>query len=99
MVPLKFLVGHFLLGKLCVCCAEPRAYCSCSVACVSAASIIAKVHRDRLMHALHEKHPQYGWAANKGYGSKAHRAAITKHGWVTGLHRESFDPVRSMINE
>ena len=70
-----------------------------SVPCVSAASIIAKVHRDRLMHALHEKHPQYGWAANKGYGSKAHRAAITKHGWVAGLHRESFDPVKSMINE
>ena len=70
-----------------------------SVPCVSAASIIAKVHRDRLMHTLHEKHPQYGWAANKGYGSKAHRAAILKHGWVAGLHRESFDPVKSMIND
>ena len=70
-----------------------------SVPCVSAASIIAKVHRDRLMHTLHEKHPQYDWAANKGYGSKAHRAAITKHGWVAGLHRESFDPVKSMIND
>ena len=70
-----------------------------SVPCVSAASIIAKVHRDRLMHTLHEKYPQYDWAANKGYGSKAHRAAITKHGWVAGLHRESFDPVRSMISE
>jgi ribonuclease HII len=70
-----------------------------SVPCVSAASIIAKVHRDRLMHALHARHPQYDWAANKGYGSKAHRAAITKHGWVAGLHRESFDPVKSMIND
>ena len=70
-----------------------------SVPCVSAASIIAKVHRDRLMHALDKRHPEYGWAANKGYGSKAHRAAITKHGWVAGLHRESFDPVKSMINE
>ena len=70
-----------------------------SVPCVSAASIIAKVHRDRLMHALHALHPQYDWAANKGYGSKAHRAAIVEHGWVAGLHRESFDPVKSMINE
>ena len=70
-----------------------------SVPCVSAASIIAKVHRDRLMHALHARHPQYGWAANKGYGSKAHRAAIVEHGWVAGLHRESFDPVKSMIND
>ena len=48
---------------------------------------------------LHARHPEYDWAANKGYGSKAHRAAITKHGWVAGLHRESFDPVKSMIND
>ena len=51
------------------------------------------------MHALDKRHPQYGWAANKGYGSKAHRAAIVEHGWVAGLHRESFDPVKSMIND
>ena len=64
--------------------------------CVSAASIIAKVQPATVMHTLHEKHPQYGWAANKpAYGSKAHRAAITKHGWVKGLHRRSG----AMIND
>ena len=67
------------------------------VPCVSAASIIAKVTRDRLMRSLHEAHPAYGWVSNKGYGSKQHRAAIAEVGWVRGLHRESFDPVKSML--
>jgi len=67
------------------------------VPCVSAASIIAKVTRDRLMRALHEAHPAYGWAANKGYGSKQHREAIAEVGWIKGLHRVSFDPVKSMM--
>jgi len=50
------------------------------VPAVSAASIIAKVHRDSLMRRLHESAPQYNWASNKGYGAPEHRAAIVEHG-------------------
>jgi ribonuclease HII len=60
--------------------------------CISAASIIAKEHRDRLMreHAL--AHPQYGWDSNKGYGTPEHLEALRLHG-PTPLHRRSFAPV------
>lgn len=53
-------------------------------ATVAAASIAAKVSRDDAMIALHEAHPAYGWAGNKGYGAAAHRAAILEHG--AGVH-------------
>jgi ribonuclease HII len=59
---------------------------------ISAASIIAKQHRDRLMRAADAAHPGYGWAANKGYGSAAHLAALRTLG-PTPLHRRSFAPV------
>lgn len=57
--------------------------------CVSAASIIAKVERDRLMDQLALAHPEYGWERNKGYGTLLHRAAIREHG-VTWYHRKTF---------
>lgn len=60
--------------------------------CISAASIIAKEHRDRLMRAADVAHPGYGWASNKGYGSAAHLAALRTLG-PTPLHRQSFAPV------
>ncbi len=60
--------------------------------CISAASIIAKEHRDRLMRAYDLAHPGYGWASNKGYGSAAHLAALRQLG-PTPLHRRSFAPV------
>ncbi|MFN2569716.1 MAG: ribonuclease HII [Candidatus Dormibacteria bacterium] len=50
------------------------------VPAVSAASIIAKVHRDALMTRLHERAPQYNWARNKGYGAPEHRHALREHG-------------------
>lgn len=56
---------------------------------IAAASILAKTHRDEYMTRLHEEYPQYGWNINKGYPTKAHRAAIEKHG-VTPYHRLSF---------
>ena len=62
-------------------------------ACISAASVIAKVTRDRLMHDLHAEFPQYGWDKNMGYGSAQHRAAILEHG-PCPHHRQSFAPVR-----
>lgn len=58
-------------------------------ASVSAASVIAKVHRDRLMIAADAVTPGYGWSGNKGYGSAEHRAAIDRLGPTT-LHRKSW---------
>ncbi|MEM8526196.1 MAG: ribonuclease HII [Bacteroidota bacterium] len=56
---------------------------------IAAASILAKTHRDEYMKNLSEEHPQYDWTSNKGYPTKAHRAAIAKHG-TTSYHRMSF---------
>ena len=58
---------------------------------IAAASIIAKVERDRLMRELDLQYPQYGLAAHKGYGTAAHRNAIQQHG-TTPLHRITFAP-------
>ena len=58
-------------------------------AAVAAASVLAKVHRDRLMIEADARNPGYGWAGNKGYGSAAHLAAIARLG-PTGLHRKSW---------
>ena len=59
---------------------------------VSAASIVAKVARDRFMEEQHEIYPAYGFGSHVGYGTAAHRAAIARHG-VTPLHRLSFAPL------
>jgi len=56
---------------------------------IGAASILAKVSRDRHMERLHKKYSHYKWGKNKGYGTKDHRNAIKKHG-ITPLHRKSF---------
>ncbi|HEY5716694.1 MAG TPA: ribonuclease HII [Psychromonas sp.] len=66
------------------------------VAEISAASIIAKVTRDREMFALDKKYPQYGFAQHKGYPTKAHFAAIEKYG-VIGEYRKSFKPVKKVL--
>ncbi len=63
--------------------------------CISAASILAKEHRDRLMRAYHEAHPHYGWARNMGYGTPEHLTALREHG-PTPLHRRSFAPVAQL---
>ena len=59
-------------------------------ASISAASIIAKVYRDKLMKKLHKKYPKYGFAKHKGYGTKLHWEAIKEYG-LTRIHRKSFD--------
>lgn len=56
---------------------------------IAAASVLAKVTRDRLMTEYAGEYPQYGWEKNKGYGSKEHYAGIAAHG-ITPLHRRSF---------
>jgi ribonuclease HII len=63
---------------------------------ISAASILAKVHRDRLCLQLHELHPQYGFHEHKGYATPAHRAALKQHG-ACPVHRRSFAPVREAM--
>jgi ribonuclease HII len=64
--------------------------------CISAASIIAKEHRDRIMCEAAGRHRHYGWERNKGYGTPDHLEALRVHG-PTPLHRKSFAPVSQMI--
>ena len=65
-------------------------------ACISAASIIAKTHRDALMVKLDRCYPQYGFARHKGYGTRQHQEALARYG-VTPVHRHSFAPVRRLL--
>ena len=62
-------------------------------ACISAASVIAKVTRDRIMRELHEHHPAYDFATHKGYITDEHAAALTEHG-PSAVHRMRFVNVR-----
>ena len=63
---------------------------------ISAAAILAKAHRDRLMVELDQKYPEYGLARNKGYATKFHLAALRAYG-ATPIHRRSFAPVRAVL--
>ena len=63
---------------------------------ISAASILAKVARDREMQTLHEKYPCYGFDAHKGYGTAVHMAALQVHG-VSSAHRRSYAPVTKLL--
>jgi ribonuclease HII len=58
-------------------------------ASIAAASIVAKVTRDRMMDGYHERYPQYGFAKHKGYGTKRHIEQIERHG-LCEIHRKSF---------
>jgi ribonuclease HII len=62
---------------------------------ISAASVIAKVTRDRQMKILDLEFPEYGFKRHKGYGTKEHLAALLKHGPIDGFHRKSFAPVKN----
>ncbi len=66
------------------------------VQCISAASILAKVHRDRWCADYHLEYPQYGFAGHKGYGTAAHLAALREHG-ACPQHRKSFSPVAAVL--
>jgi ribonuclease HII len=67
------------------------------VRAISAASILAKVYRDRLCVELHARHPQYGFDGHKGYPTPAHLAALHAHG-ACPQHRRSFAPVRAVLD-
>jgi len=78
----------------------------CPVACVvkgdakslsiAAASIVAKVTRDRIMGALSSRYPGYGWERNAGYGTAEHKAALARFG-VTPEHRKSYAPIHKIL--
>jgi ribonuclease HII len=65
---------------------------------IAAASIIAKVTRDRMMLEYHQKYPQYNFAKHKGYGTEEHRRAIERFG-ICELHRKTFQGVKEYISE
>ena len=66
------------------------------VPAISAASILAKVHRDRWCEQFHLEYPQYGFAGHKGYGTAEHLAALREHG-ACPQHRRSFSPVAEVL--
>lgn len=68
------------------------------VQAISAASILAKVYRDRLCAELDAAHPQYGFATHKGYPTPEHLAALRAHG-ASVVHRRSFGPVRQALSD
>jgi len=63
---------------------------------ISAASVIAKVTRDRQMKELDLRFPEYGFKKHKGYGTKEHLAALLKHGPIDGHHRSTFAPIKNL---
>jgi ribonuclease HII len=67
-------------------------------AAISAASILAKVARDRVMLKLHQQYPHYGFDAHKGYGTAMHIAALEAHG-VSPVHRRSYAPIVKLLNK
>lgn len=66
--------------------------------CIAAASIIAKVTRDRMMAELAQQYPGYGWETNAGYGTTSHQKGLAELG-VTPHHRKSFAPVRALLDQ
>ncbi|MDO6459896.1 ribonuclease HII [Granulosicoccaceae sp. 1_MG-2023] len=93
--PSRVLVDGNRMPK-CVYAGEPVVKGDATVAEISAASIIAKVHRDAGMIELDRAHPGYGFAAHKGYPTKAHREALVRLGPLDE-HRRSFGPVARVL--
>ena len=67
--------------------------------CIAAASIIAKVTRDRILLDMDQKYPEYGFESHKGYGTKKHVEAIKDHGIIDGFYRETYEPIKSLLLE
>jgi len=84
----KFLLDDLPLDQKAMPLADEKIW-SCA-----AASIIAKVTRDRLMKNYHQRFPEYGFSQNKGYGTPAHFLALKKHG-ASPIHRLSFSPLKN----
>ena len=95
LTPIKVLVDGNRLPILEVS-AEAIVRGDALIPAISAASILAKVHRDRWCTELHIQFPQYGFAAHKGYGTEQHMAALREHG-ACPEHRRSFAPVAEVL--
>jgi ribonuclease HII len=95
LTPIKVLVDGNRLPVLEVL-AEAIVKGDALIPSISAASILAKVHRDRWCAELHIQFPQYGFAAHKGYGTEQHMAALREHG-ACPEHRRSFAPVAEVL--
>ena len=95
LTPIKVLVDGNRLPILEVS-AEASVRGDALIPAISAASILAKVHRDRWCAELHIQFPQYGFAAHKGYGTEQHMAALREHG-ACPEHRRSFAPVAEVL--
>ncbi len=65
-------------------------------AAIAAASILAKVERDRIMVEYHQQYPEYGFASHKGYPTALHRVALERHG-ISAIHRKSYAPVARFL--
>ena len=65
---------------------------------IAAASIVAKVTRDRMMYELHLQYPHYGWDSNQGYGTKKHQNGLAEFG-INEHHRRSFKPIKNIISQ
>ena len=82
----------------------PKVSCQCKtfikgdekIKCISAASIIAKVHRDKMMIRMSKKFKNYSWNKNFGYGTKEHIMGLKKYG-LTIMHRKNFKPIHKML--
>ena len=95
LLPARVLVDGNRLPRLSVP-AEAVVRGDATVAAIAAASIVAKVHRDALLRALHLEHPAYGFDEHKGYATPAHLAALRANGACVA-HRRSFAPVRQAL--
>jgi len=93
--PMKVLVDGNRIPQLMIP-AEAIVKGDAKVKAISAASILAKVHRDCLCETLHEAHPEYGFDGHKGYPTAAHIEALKRHGACIH-HRRSFAPVREVL--
>lgn len=94
--PALALIDGNLVPPELPCPAEPRVRGDAHEPAISAASILAKVSRDRALGRLHEAYPQYGFDRHKGYPTPEHLAALRRHG-PCPAHRRSFAPVRNAL--
>ncbi len=94
--PDHLLIDGNMLPRDCPCHAEAIISGDARCLSIAAASIVAKVARDRLMVDLAQQHPGYGWEANAGYPTKSHISALNDLG-VTPHHRRSFRPVHNIL--
>jgi len=95
-VPVKALIDGNTIPPNLPCVSECIVKGDTKVVSIAAASIIAKVVRDRFMTVLAQLHPGYGWERNFGYGVKEHQEALKTLG-VTSEHRRSFKPIHKML--